>query len=530
MAYAKVNCVIIRLCALFLASTPLVLTGQSQPSAVSPGSQPERSSSDDTSGRHRVPRRWWESAPGIMRVHLKARDDRPALSLDPAKASAQLDEIREAGFTAIEIFAPAEGGNSFGGLDTINRYRIDPALGTLDDFRRLVRLAHSKDMAIITFDNLGYCGVEASDFLKACDDVKAGRNSREARFFLWSDSADAPAPGNAPGDTFFMVRPTHLPGARPGTFYDSKKHEFWQHSERAGKYYWTKWDGVDSNGKKVRLPQYNWRSQEFQEEAEKIVRFWMDTGIDGMIIDAVNWYVDHTWEKGRQRMTEVIASYGNTYSQPEGGGGFHEDPAAWITEGGWNSVQDYGLGIWWEKGSDVLENAINDGDPRPIERALRDYHDRVVAAGGVLYHFAPRFKEPEKQGLAIAVVACAGDLVAGQYPRDLQGGPEARWLLNAKRTHPALQQLSARRQVPTRADHKHYAFLRTSADKSERILVVMNFQPVPQTVEVDMSGVAAAGLLDIHSNSLIVRRNPLEIELSAYGYRLYQLQPVKSIP
>jgi hypothetical protein len=255
-----------------------------------------------------------------------------------------------------------------------------------------------------------------------------------------------------------MVRPTHLPGAQPGTFYDSSKHEFWLYSERAGKYYWTKWAGVDSRGSKVRLPQYNWGSREFQEEAEKVVRFWMETGIDAMIVDAVNGYVDHTWEKGRRRMTEVIASYGNTYSQPEGGGGFHEDPVAWITEGGWNSVQDYGLGIWWEKGSDVIESAINSGDPRPIERVLRDYHDRVVAAGGVLYHFPPRFKDPEKQALALAVVACAGDLVAAQYPRDLQGGSETKWLLGAKRTHPALQQLSARRHLPTRADHNTTPF------------------------------------------------------------------------
>jgi carboxypeptidase family protein/alpha amylase-like protein len=151
---------------------------------LTPGSEPKRSPSGKANGRDQVPQRWWESAPAIMRVHLKAREDRPAVSLDPAKASAQLDEIREAGFTVIEIFAPAEGGNSFGGLDTINRYRIDPALGTMDDFQRLVRLAHSKGMAVITFDNLGYCSVEASDFLKACDDVKAGRDSKEARFFL----------------------------------------------------------------------------------------------------------------------------------------------------------------------------------------------------------------------------------------------------------------------------------------------------------------------------------------------------------
>jgi hypothetical protein len=103
-------------------------------------------------------------------------------------------------------------------------------------------------------------------------------------------------------------------------------------------------------------------------------------------------------------------------------------------------------------------SAINSGDPRPIERVLRDYHDRVVAAGGVLYHFPPRFKDPEKQALALAVVACAGDLVAAQYPRDLQGGSETKWLLGAKRTHPALQQLSARRHLPTRADHNTTPF------------------------------------------------------------------------
>jgi hypothetical protein len=203
---------------------------------------------------------------------------------------------------------------------------------------------------------------------------------------------------------------------------------------------------------------------------------------------------------------------------------------AWISEGGWNSVQDYGLGIWWEKGSDVIENSLKGGDPRPIERALRDYHDRVVAAGGVLYQAPPRFEEPEKQALAFAVVACAGDLVAGQYPRALQAGPEAKWILNTKGNHPALQQLSTRRQLPTRAFDKHYAFLRTAADKSERILVVMNFQPALQTIEVDMSGVATAGLVEMRSGAAISRSNPLKLELPAYGYRLYKLEPATSVP
>ena len=472
----------------------------------------------DDSGRHLLPPSWWERTSAIVRVSLRQRGNRPAFPLDPVKASAQLDELRALGVSAVEIFAPAYGGGSYGGLDTRDRYRIDPAAGTMDDFRRLVRLAHSKGMAIITFDNLGYISVDAPDWLKACDDVREGRDTKETRWFLWSDSADAPAP---PGDSIFMI------GGKP-------RAGIWEFSKRAGRYYWSKWAGVDAAGNKVRLPQYNWGTREWQEEAERIIRFWMDTGIDGMIIDAVNWYANYTWEMGRRRITDVIASYGNTYSQPEGAGGFHEDPVPWITEGGWNSVQDYGLGIWWEKGRHVVQNAIESGDPRPIENALLAYHDRVVAAGGVLYvatEAHARFEQPERQRLAVAVGALAGNMVgASSGAGGFLGNAEIRRLLEVKRAHPALHNLSKRRKLPTAADDKHYAFLRTAADRSERILVVMNFQSTPQTVDVDLSGVATAGLVDLESKTERLRQWPFKVVLPAYGYRLYQVKPAAKMP
>jgi glycosidase len=443
---------------------------------------------------------------------------------------AALDQLLAQGINAIEVFAPAEGGKSFGGLDTIDRYRIDPALGTMDDFRAFVRLAHRRRMAVVTFDNLGYCSVEAPDFLKACDDVREGKDTRESRFFLWSDREDSPPPGSHPGDRFFMVRPTHLPGSTPGTFYESAKHEFWQYSERARRYYWTKWAGTDRAGNKVRLPQYNWASREFQDEAERIIRFWMDTGIDGMVIDAVNWYVDHTWEAGRRRMTDVIAGYGNVYIQPEGAGAFREDPVAWVTEGGWNSVQDYGLGIWWEKGSNVIANAIQSGDPRPIERALRDYHDRVVSAGGVLYFQPPPLAQKKQETFGFAVLACLGDLIQIEYNPARQMDPELSWILKAKAAHAALQQLSVRRQLPTQADEKYYAFLRTSADGSERILVVLNFQPTAQTVEVDLSGVATEHLIELKTGQRNDRATSLKIELAPFDCRLFMVSPAKRQP
>lgn len=140
--------------------------------------------------------RWWESAAANIPVFIRDRPGKDTVfPLVPAAAvSKRLDEMRDAGVTAIEVYAPAEGGNSFLGLDTINRYRFEPRAGTMDDFRRLVRLVHDKGMKVVSIDNLGYSSVEAVDFLKACDDVRAGKDTREARFYLWSDSRDAPPP------------------------------------------------------------------------------------------------------------------------------------------------------------------------------------------------------------------------------------------------------------------------------------------------------------------------------------------------
>ncbi len=476
--------------------------------------------SSDAQGRNKLPSFWWERAAAIRRMALKAGTDFPQLSLRPSQAANQLDHLRAEGITALEVFAPMEGGGSFDGLDSKNLFRIDPELGTMQDFRRLIRLAHSKRIAVIAALNLGYASVEAPFFLKASDDVKKGKRSQEASWFLWSDGPDAPPPGT--NNRYFMVRP-NLP------HYNAAKTEFWQYSDRARHYYWTKWAGVDDQGKHVRLPQYNWASTSWQNEAAKAVRFWMDTGLDGIILDAVNWYVGITWELNRRDLTDIISSYGNTYSEPEGAGGFQDDPVAWITEGGWKAVQDYGLGIWWEKGTDVIKNAILRGDPRPIEAALRNYHDRVVRAGGSLYEPVRRYQDTNQQHLAFVTAATTGDMLCfcGGKRDLMEPDAEETRLLKLKQGHAALQQRGMRRKLPTQSDEKYYAFLRSSPDRKDRVLVVLNFQPRPEVIRVDTSGVAASKLVDLKSGGNAPVGNTLRLELPAYGYRLFA---VLSIP
>lgn len=488
---------VIRSCVICIVSLYLIMCGN-------PHYSNQRS---DT--RVSTTKKWYTSIPALARVTLKRHTDVMEISVDSLELEQELSALHTQGYRAIEIFATPDGGHSFGGLDTQNRYTIDPEVGTMDDFRRVVRLAHRKGLAVIAFDNLGYCAIDAPHFLKACDDKKNGIESKESKWFWWSKANDA-APPQQP-DQYYLG--------------GSKRWEKWVWSERAQHYYWSKWTGVDSTGAPCELPQYYW-SEEWQDEVKNIVHFWMKTGIDGFVVDAVNWYTGYNWKIGKECITDVVRSYGDKFIQPEGAGGFHEDPVPWITEGGWNCVQDYGLGIWWEENTRVLDDAINNGNATGIEDALRNFHDRVVAAGGILYNGADsRFDSPSKERLYTACNVAFGNLHCDFfYDKDsLVVDKEIAWLLSLKEKHAELQQLSTRRKVPTSDDSRFYSFLKTSIEGHQRMLIVLNFQPEATKISIDLSGLAFTSLMDSRTNEVIPASQAIEVECAGLGYRFFKV-------
>jgi hypothetical protein len=478
--------------------------------------------------RHLLPDRWWEKAAALYVGTFKPdRGYSDVFSLDPEKAAEQLAELRAQGFQAIEIFAPAEGLYAYAGLDMTDPYRIDPELGTMEDFRRFVRLAHSNGVAVIVFFNLGYFSIEAPAWLEACRDKKAGRDTEKVRWFSWADRPDAPPPAR-PEDVYFtdMIPPIGDP--------DTPKTWGWQYSDLAGCYYWSRWEGKDKDGNLVGLPQMDWASPEWPQEAERIIRCWMETGLDGMLVDAPGCYQGLTWETNNRHITSVISSYGNTFILPEGvSEAMLLAPSRnmpWLTEGGYNGLINYGLGIsggTWKESESSVTTAIQTGDPRPIEESLRAYRDLAVAAGGVLYGRLgrQRLEDPQQRMLQVATLGGIGDMLV--YRAHGRSGPddEEQWLLRTRYAHPALHQLAARRQLPTNADSKYYAFLRTAQDGSERVLVVLNFQPSPETIVVDLSRVATAGLIDLKTGEWRDRTLPLRVALPAYGYAFFEVLP-----
>ncbi len=483
---------------LFL-SAPAPRPAESTPTAASPC----KVLKDADGLRHTLPECWYHQAAGIKVVTFK-KNLRYAheLSLDPAMLSTQLDEIKAQGFSAIEIFAPADGLTAYNGLDTRNYYRIDPELGNMDDFRRAVRLAHSKRLAVIIFINLGYFSVEAPEWMQAEKDKKAGIASDKVKWFLWADKPDAPLPPTQE-DNYV----TSADRERDSAFWG------WHYSDTAASYYWSRWEAKGSGKSVIPLPQMNWGDPGWRQEAERIVRFWMDTGIDGMLIDAPLCYPNQTWAHNLQHITSVVASYGNTLVDPEGG----RCTTAWITEAGYNTMHDYY--------ADYVD-AIDSGNSSKLESNLNGWHDAIIESGGTLYsaHWSSKFAaDPAKRHLQQALIVGSGGIMV--YTK-FQGSPDAEEArnLHLKQLHPALYPTARRRKLTTNADDKYYAFIRTAKDGSERILAVMNFQPTPQTVEVDLSGVAGKTLVELTGGENVARRNPFPVELLAYGYHFYRVK------
>lgn len=466
---------------------------------------------------------WYVTSAAMHRAMLKPKTENyrhERLSLNPSEAASQLRQWQSEGIDCVDVYAPEEGGNSYGGLDAKNRFALDPGIGSVDDFRRLVKQAHAMHMSVITSQNLGYAAIEAPQFIKAEKDVRAGLSSHESRMFFWSKSADSPPP--ASGDSYFLIRPT-LPR------YDAHKNEFWHWSENAGQYYWTRWAGKDSEGQTTHLPQYNWSDTAWPQEASKVVDFWMGAGLDGMVVDAVNWYIGFDWEKSASLISTMRRHPGDKLMLAEGGGAFHtDDPIGWILDGGWTALYDYGIDIPWEKENRPIIQSIDSGDPSIYEHALQNFHDRVIAAGGVLVAYVIDMKDPVKQRLAEQLIATSGDLPCYCGPDDATNHPSSgvTAILKLKAQHPALYQNSSRRRIVTDHDENIYATVRYAADESEQILVVFNFASHPITVQVDARAVNGTRYWDLESEKPVVPTNgALDLELEGYGHRLFRVNP-----
>ena len=144
-----------------------------------------------------------------------------------------------------------------GGYDVSDYRTVDPLFGNLDDFKRLLKAAHQRDLKIF----VDFVPNHTSDQHEWFLDSKQGRTSKHRDWYVWRD----PKSDGSPPNNWLSI------------FGGSA----WEYDEASGQYY------LHSFLKEQ--PDLNWDNPEVRDAMHTEMRFWLDMGVDGFRVDAVNW-------------------------------------------------------------------------------------------------------------------------------------------------------------------------------------------------------------------------------------------------
>jgi alpha-glucosidase len=157
------------------------------------------------------------------------------------------------------------------GYDVADYCNIDPRFGTLADFDRLLEAAHRRGIRVLMDLVLNHTSDQHPWFLES----RSSRLSAKRDWYHWAD----PGP--------FRGRPNNWSAVFGGSA--------WEWDEPTGQYY------LHSFLKEQ--PDLNWRNPEVRQAIFDVVRFWLERGVDGFRLDAINWIgKDLTWPNNPRRM------------------------------------------------------------------------------------------------------------------------------------------------------------------------------------------------------------------------------------
>ncbi|MHA6206083.1 alpha-glucosidase family protein [Dyella soli] len=142
------------------------------------------------------------------------------------------------------------------GYDIADYRDVDPLFGTLADFDRLLAKAHSLGLKVMIDQVLSHTSVEHAWFRES----RQSRDNPRADWYVWADAKDDGTPPNNWLSLFGGCA--------------------WQWEPRRGQYY--------LHNFLTAQPDLNFHNPAVQRAVLDEVKFWLDKGVDGLRLDAIN--------------------------------------------------------------------------------------------------------------------------------------------------------------------------------------------------------------------------------------------------
>jgi maltose alpha-D-glucosyltransferase/alpha-amylase len=223
-------------------------------------------------GPHRPPQllrddpEWYRDAI-IYELHVKAFFDSTDDGMgDFAGLTAKLDYIADLGVTAIWLLPFYPSPLKDDGYDIADYTRVHPDYGTLRDFRLFVREAHRRGLRVITELVINHTSDQHPWFVEA----RSSRTNPKRDWYVWSD--------------------TDQKYAEARIIFTDTETSNWTWDAESQQYYWHRFFSHQ--------PDLNFDNPQVVRAVMRVMRFWLDLGVDGLRLDAVPYLVEREGTNG----------------------------------------------------------------------------------------------------------------------------------------------------------------------------------------------------------------------------------------
>ncbi|HSX60189.1 MAG TPA: alpha-glucosidase [Tahibacter sp.] len=199
---------------------------------------------------------WWRGAV-IYQVYPRSFQDANGDGVgDLPGLLARLDYIASLGVDAIWISPFFKSPMHDFGYDIADYRAVDPLFGTLDDFDRVLARAHALGLKVMIDQVLSHTSIEHAWFRQS----RESRDNEKADWYVWADA--------------------RADGAPPNNWLSIFGGGAWQWEPRRRQYY--------LHNFLTTQPDLNFHHPDVQQAALDNVQFWLDRGVDGLRLDAIN--------------------------------------------------------------------------------------------------------------------------------------------------------------------------------------------------------------------------------------------------
>ena len=204
---------------------------------------------------------WFKDAI-IYELHVKAFADANNDGVgDFQGLLGKLDYLQELGITCIWLLPFFSSPMRDDGYDISDYLTVHPSYGTLEDFQTFLRAAHDRDLQVMIELVINHTSDQHEWFQKA---RLAPTGSPERDFYVWSDTDEK------------------YKGAR--IIFTDTENSNWTWDPVAKAYYWHRFFSHQ--------PDLNYDNPAVLAEVLRIMRVWLDMGVDGLRIDAIPYLVE----------------------------------------------------------------------------------------------------------------------------------------------------------------------------------------------------------------------------------------------